>query len=182
MSVRRSWTRRARVRCRRDRRAGRAEHTIVFHWWEKSKSGKFKFEGWPSYHLESVGDGTTLVRHRATLVPYGVWRLGTPILRRLAVKSGPPRWMRSRRPSRSKASTTPSCAASTPTSSPPGQRREGHVVVGRCLILQACEQRASCLVTHHYVFLPTPALGDSAPRNEGAVRAACGVIPITTRS
>ncbi len=63
-----------------------APYTIVFHWWEKSKSGKFKFEGWPSYHLESVGDGTTLVRHRATLVPYGVWRLGTPILRRLAVK------------------------------------------------------------------------------------------------
>src|SRR5688572_27379677 len=63
-----------------------APHTIVFHWWEKSKSGKFKFEGWPSYHLESTGADTTLVRHRATLVPYGVWRLGTPILRRLAVK------------------------------------------------------------------------------------------------
>ena len=63
-----------------------APYTIVFHWWEKSKSGKFKFEGWPSYHLESAGDGTTLVRHRATMVPYGVWRLGTPILRRLAVK------------------------------------------------------------------------------------------------
>ena len=31
-------------------------HTIVFHWWEKSKSGKLKFEGWPSYHLQPIGD------------------------------------------------------------------------------------------------------------------------------
>jgi uncharacterized protein YndB with AHSA1/START domain len=46
-----------------------APHTIVFHWWEKSKSGKLKFEGW-----------------RGKLVSYGVWRLGTPIWRRFAVK------------------------------------------------------------------------------------------------
>lgn len=63
-----------------------APHTVVFHWWEKSRSGKLKFEGWPSYHLEPTGSGETLVRHRAKLVPYGVWRLGTPILRRFAVK------------------------------------------------------------------------------------------------
>jgi uncharacterized protein YndB with AHSA1/START domain len=63
-----------------------APHTIVFHWWEKSKSGRFAFEGWPSYDLQSSGDGGTLVRHRAKLVPYGVWRLATPILRRFAVK------------------------------------------------------------------------------------------------
>ncbi len=63
-----------------------APHTIVFHWWETSKSGRLKFEGWPSYHLESSGAGQTLVRHRAKLVPYGVWRLATPILRRFAVK------------------------------------------------------------------------------------------------
>jgi uncharacterized protein YndB with AHSA1/START domain len=63
-----------------------APHTLVFHWWEKSKSGKLKFEGWPSYHLQPSGDGETLVRHRARLVPYGVWRLTTPILRRLAIK------------------------------------------------------------------------------------------------
>jgi uncharacterized protein YndB with AHSA1/START domain len=63
-----------------------APHTIVYHWWEKSRSGKLKFEGWPSYRLQSSGDGATLVRHHATLVPYGVWRLGTPIWRRLAVK------------------------------------------------------------------------------------------------
>lgn len=61
-------------------------HTIVFHWWEKSRSGTLKFEGWPSYHLEPSGDGRTLVRHRAKLVAYGVWRLGRPVLRRLAVK------------------------------------------------------------------------------------------------
>ena len=63
-----------------------APHTIVFHWWQKSKSGKLTFEGWPSYHLQPTGDGQTLVRHRATLVSYGMWRLGTPIWRRLAVK------------------------------------------------------------------------------------------------
>jgi uncharacterized protein YndB with AHSA1/START domain len=63
-----------------------APHTIVFHWWERSRSGKLKFEGWPSYHLRPSGQGETLVRHRGTLVAYGVWRLGTPILRRLAVR------------------------------------------------------------------------------------------------
>jgi len=63
-----------------------APHTIVFHWWEESKSGRLKFEGWPSYHLQPVGSSETLVRHRARLVPYGVWRLATPILRRFALK------------------------------------------------------------------------------------------------
>jgi uncharacterized protein YndB with AHSA1/START domain len=63
-----------------------APHTIVFHWWEKSTSGKLKFEGWPSYHLEPSGQSETLVRHRGKLVAYGVWRLGAPVLRRLAVK------------------------------------------------------------------------------------------------
>ena len=60
-------------------------HTVVFHWWETSRSGKLTFEGWPSYHLTAAG-GQTHVRHRARLVPYGVWRLGTPIWRRLAAK------------------------------------------------------------------------------------------------
>ena len=63
-----------------------APHTIVFHWWEKSTSGKLKFEGWPSYHLLPSGDSSTLVLHRAKLVSYGVWRLGRPILRWLALK------------------------------------------------------------------------------------------------
>jgi uncharacterized protein YndB with AHSA1/START domain len=61
-------------------------HLVVFHWWEKSKSGNLTFEGWPSYRLEPIGDSETLVRHRGKLVSYGVWRLGTPIWRRLAVK------------------------------------------------------------------------------------------------
>lgn len=63
-----------------------APHTVVFHWWEKSRSGKLKFEGWPSYHLQAAGSNQTLVRHRAKLVSYGVWRLGTPIWRRFAMK------------------------------------------------------------------------------------------------
>lgn len=63
-----------------------APHTIVYHWWERAKSGRLKFEGWPSYHLQPSGDSETLVRHRGTLVPYGVWRLGRPIWRRVAVK------------------------------------------------------------------------------------------------
>jgi uncharacterized protein YndB with AHSA1/START domain len=61
-------------------------HTIVYHWWEKSRSGKLTFEGWPGYHLEAVSDNETLVRHSARLVSYGVWRLGTPIWRRFAVR------------------------------------------------------------------------------------------------
>ena len=63
-----------------------APHTVVFHWWERSRSGRLKFEGWPGYHLEPADDGATVVRHSATLAPYGVWRLATPVLRRLAVK------------------------------------------------------------------------------------------------
>jgi uncharacterized protein YndB with AHSA1/START domain len=61
-------------------------HTIVYHWWDTSRSGKLTLEGWPSYHLQPSGDGETLVRHRGKLVPYGLWRLGTPILRRFAIK------------------------------------------------------------------------------------------------
>lgn len=63
-----------------------APHTLVYHWWQRSRSGKLKFEGWPSYRLASVGDDETLVRHRGRLVPYGVWRLGTPTFRWLAVR------------------------------------------------------------------------------------------------
>jgi len=63
-----------------------APHTIVYHWWEKSKSGKLTFESWPSYRLQSAGEGETLVRHGGKLVSYGLWRLGTPIWRRFAVK------------------------------------------------------------------------------------------------
>jgi uncharacterized protein YndB with AHSA1/START domain len=61
-------------------------HTIVFHWWETSRKGKVKYEGWPSYSLQPAGDGATLVRHRAKLATYGLYRLAVPIFRRFAVK------------------------------------------------------------------------------------------------
>lgn len=61
-------------------------HTIVFHWWSTSRSGRPKFEGWPGYHLQPADGGATVVRHHARLVPYGMWRLATPILRRMARK------------------------------------------------------------------------------------------------
>jgi uncharacterized protein YndB with AHSA1/START domain len=64
----------------------KAPDSIVFHWWERSRSGKLKFEGWPSYRLELSGEAETLVRHRGKLVSYGAWRLGTPIWRRFAIK------------------------------------------------------------------------------------------------
>lgn len=63
-----------------------APRTVVFHWWEKSTSGRLTFEGWPRYHLEPSGDDETLVRHRGRLVSHGVWRLGTPLWRRFAIK------------------------------------------------------------------------------------------------
>jgi uncharacterized protein YndB with AHSA1/START domain len=30
-------------------------HTLVYHWWETSRSGELTFEGWPSYQLEASG-------------------------------------------------------------------------------------------------------------------------------
>ena len=63
-----------------------APHKVVFHWWEKSKAGKLKFEGWPGYSLQvSAGNGT-LVRHHAKLNVYGVYGLAAPIFKRLAVR------------------------------------------------------------------------------------------------
>jgi len=61
-------------------------HTLVYHWWDKSKAGKLKLEGWPAYRLEAVEGGSTLVRHHARMHTYGVYRLVTPILRRIAMK------------------------------------------------------------------------------------------------
>jgi uncharacterized protein YndB with AHSA1/START domain len=60
--------------------------TLVYHWWEKSKAGKLRLEGWPGYALESGDAETTLVRHHAKLHTYGLYRLATPILRRMAVR------------------------------------------------------------------------------------------------
>jgi uncharacterized protein YndB with AHSA1/START domain len=62
-----------------------APHKVVFHWWETSKSGKLKFEGWPSYSLQ-VSENGTLVRHHAKLNVYGVYRLAAPIFKRFAVR------------------------------------------------------------------------------------------------
>ncbi len=59
---------------------------IVFHWWDRSKSGKLRLEGWPGYALESGDDGTTLVRHHATLHAHGMYRMVSPVLRRLAMR------------------------------------------------------------------------------------------------
>jgi uncharacterized protein YndB with AHSA1/START domain len=61
-------------------------HTLGYHWWQKSKSGRLTAEGWPSYRLQATGDNETLVRHDAKLVPYGMWRLAGPMLRRFAIK------------------------------------------------------------------------------------------------
>jgi len=63
-----------------------APHHVVFHWWDTSRSGTIKFEGWPSYSLEPAGGTETLVRHHAKLSTYGVYRLATPVLRRIAVR------------------------------------------------------------------------------------------------
>lgn len=63
-----------------------APHSVVFHWWDPTRSGRHKFDGWPTFQLLSTGDGRTLVRHTGRLVPHGLWRLGKPIWRRMALR------------------------------------------------------------------------------------------------
>lgn len=63
-----------------------APHTIVFHWWDKSKKGRLRTEGWPGYSLERIGEDATFVRHHATMHTYGLYRLATPVFRRLALR------------------------------------------------------------------------------------------------
>jgi len=63
-----------------------APHTLVYHWWDRSRSGKLKAEGWPAYSLQRAGDDTTLVRHHAKMHTYRLYRLATPVFRRIAVK------------------------------------------------------------------------------------------------
>lgn len=58
-----------------------APHRIVYHWWDRSRSGRTRMEGWPGYTLEAVGERETLVRHHARLRANGVRALGTPLLR-----------------------------------------------------------------------------------------------------
>jgi uncharacterized protein YndB with AHSA1/START domain len=59
---------------------------LVFHWWDRAKSGKTKVEGWPGYTLTAQDAGTTLVVHDAKLQAHGMYRLAGPVFRRLAVK------------------------------------------------------------------------------------------------
>lgn len=60
--------------------------TLVYHWWDRSAGGRLHAEGWPGYVLESRGDDVTVVRHRARLVTYGMYRGATPVLRRVAAR------------------------------------------------------------------------------------------------
>ena len=62
-----------------------APREVVFHWWDKSKAGKLKTEGWPGYSLRTTGT-QTLVRLHAKLNLYGAYRLAAPLFRRLAVR------------------------------------------------------------------------------------------------
>jgi uncharacterized protein YndB with AHSA1/START domain len=61
-------------------------HRLVYHWWDKAKSGRVKYEGWPAYTLEEQPDGTTLVRHDARMQTYGMYNLAGPMFRRVAKK------------------------------------------------------------------------------------------------
>jgi uncharacterized protein YndB with AHSA1/START domain len=61
-------------------------HTLVYHWWDKSKAGKLKLEGWPAYRLETSDGDSTLVHHKAKLHTHGVYRLATGVLRRIGRK------------------------------------------------------------------------------------------------
>ena len=59
---------------------------LVHHWWDKTSSGRTKFEGWPGYTLEAVSEGETLVRHEAKLKTYGIYTIATPVLTMIAKK------------------------------------------------------------------------------------------------
>ncbi|HSF27015.1 MAG TPA: hypothetical protein VLC50_05805, partial [Actinomycetes bacterium] len=61
-------------------------HRLVYHWWDRSKTGRLKTEGWPGYVLVAADGSTTLVRHHARMRTYGVYRLAGPVLRRIALR------------------------------------------------------------------------------------------------
>jgi uncharacterized protein YndB with AHSA1/START domain len=63
-----------------------APYKLVYHWWDTSKAGKLRSEGWPGYSLESAGENGTLVRHHAKMTMYGLTRLAAPVFRRFAVR------------------------------------------------------------------------------------------------
>ena len=54
--------------------------------WAKSRAGKVRLEGWPSYSLEATDRDTTIVRHHAKMHTHGPYRAATPLLRRIALK------------------------------------------------------------------------------------------------
>lgn len=58
-------------------------HRLVYHWWDRTSSGRTKTEGWPGYTLEAWGRQTR-VRHHARLRATGVWAWGMPVLRLVA--------------------------------------------------------------------------------------------------
>lgn len=59
---------------------------VVFHWWDKGRNGRVKTEGWPGYALEAVDSHTTRVRHHAEMHAYGLYSLGMPLWRRVALR------------------------------------------------------------------------------------------------
>lgn len=63
-----------------------APHRLTYHWWNASRSGRVEAEGWPSYSLEATGENSTRLRHQATMHTHGLYRLATPILRRIALR------------------------------------------------------------------------------------------------
>jgi uncharacterized protein YndB with AHSA1/START domain len=60
--------------------------SVVYHWWDKGRNGKVRIEGWPGYSLEAVQENATRVRHHAKMHAYGIYRFGTPLWRRVAVR------------------------------------------------------------------------------------------------
>ena len=64
----------------------RAPNELVYHWWDRSRGGKVRSEGWPSYSLQSSGENATIVRHHAKMNLHGVFQLAAPVVRRLALR------------------------------------------------------------------------------------------------
>ena len=74
-------------------------HTIVFHWWEKSKSGKLKFEGWPSTTCSPSATRRPWSATAASCCPTGCGAWAHRSGDDSPSRSGPSQSTRSRRPS-----------------------------------------------------------------------------------
>ena len=59
---------------------------LLHHWWDSTRSGRIKIEGWPGYTLEPTGENETLVRLDARMRAHGMYGMATPVLKRLAVR------------------------------------------------------------------------------------------------